>query len=73
LSEALKAIEPERCNCQQGESFLVEGAGRKPSSIHQWWTRELQFRKGLPDAFCKNTGHYDLSTVRVLSCVVFRK
>jgi len=28
---------------------------------------------GLPDAFCKNTGHFDLSTVPDLSCVVFRK
>jgi len=27
----------------------------------------------LPDAFCKNTGHFDLSTVPDLSCVVFRK
>jgi len=28
---------------------------------------------GLPDAFCKNTGHFDLSTVPDLSRVVFRK
>jgi len=27
---------------------------------------------GLPDAFCKNTGHFDLSTVPELSCAVFR-
>jgi len=27
----------------------------------------------LPNAFCKNTGHFDLSTVWHLSCVVFRK
>jgi len=27
--------------------------------------------RGLPDAFCKNTGHFDLSTVPDLSCVVF--
>jgi len=26
----------------------------------------------LPDAFRKNTGHFDLSTVPDLSCVVFR-
>jgi len=28
---------------------------------------------GFQDAFCKNTGHSDLSTVPDLSCVVFRK
>ena len=28
---------------------------------------------GLPDAFCKNTGHFDLSAVPDLSCVVIRK
>jgi len=28
---------------------------------------------GLPDAFCKNIGHFDLSTVPDLSRVVFRK
>jgi len=28
---------------------------------------------GLPDAFCKNTGHFDLSTVPDLKRVVFRK
>jgi len=28
---------------------------------------------GLPDAFCKNTGHFNLSTVPDRSCVVFRK
>jgi len=28
---------------------------------------------GLPDAFCKNTGHFDLSTVPDLNCVVFHK
>jgi len=28
---------------------------------------------GLPDAFCKNTGHFDLSTVPDLICVVMRK
>ena len=28
---------------------------------------------GLPDAFCKNTGHFDLSTVPDQSCVVIRK
>jgi len=28
---------------------------------------------GLPDAFCKNTGHFDLLTVPDLSCVLFRK
>ena len=28
---------------------------------------------GLPDAFCKNTGHFDLSTVPDLSCVLIRK
>jgi len=28
---------------------------------------------GLPDAFCKNTGHFDLSTVPDLNCFVFRK
>jgi len=27
----------------------------------------------LPDAFCKNTGHFEMSTVSDLSCVVFRK
>jgi len=27
----------------------------------------------LPDVFCKNTGHFDFSTVPDLSCVVFRK
>jgi len=27
----------------------------------------------LLDAFCKNTGHFDLSTVPDLSCVVIRK
>jgi len=27
----------------------------------------------LPDAFCKNTGHFDLSAVPTLSRVVFRK
>jgi len=26
----------------------------------------------LPDAFCKNTGHFDLSAVPDLTCVVFR-
>jgi len=28
---------------------------------------------GLPDAFCTNTGHIEMSTVPDLSCVVFRK
>jgi len=28
---------------------------------------------GLPDAFCKNTGHFELSSVPDLSCVKFRK
>ena len=28
---------------------------------------------GLPDAFCKNTGHFDLSKALDLSCVVIRK
>jgi len=28
---------------------------------------------GLPDVFCKNTDHFDFSTVPDLSCVVFRK
>ena len=28
---------------------------------------------GLPDAFCKNTGHFNLSTVSDLICVVIRK
>jgi len=45
------------------------------------WTRKArhgtkiyeQWQVGLPDAFCKNTGHFDLSTVPDLSCVVFRK
>ena len=31
------------------------------------------YRLGLPDAFCKNTDHFDLSTVPDLSRVVFRK
>jgi len=30
-------------------------------------------RAWLPDAFCKNTGHFDLSKVRDLSYVIFRK
>jgi len=33
----------------------------------------LDCQLGLPDAFCKNTGHFDLSAVPDLSCVVFRK
>jgi len=32
-----------------------------------------QYGLGLPDAFCKNTGHFDLSTVPDLSRVVFHK
>ena len=28
---------------------------------------------GLSDAFCKHTGHFDLSTVPDLSCVLIRK
>jgi len=32
-----------------------------------------RFYVGLPDAFCKNTGLFDLSTVPDLSCVKFRK
>jgi len=34
---------------------------------------ELGAGLGLPDAFCKNTGHFDLSTVPDLNCVVIRK
>jgi len=33
----------------------------------------LGFRVGLLDAFCKNTGHFDLSAAPNLSCVAFRK
>jgi len=39
----------------------------------QWQHKSNMAQLGLPDAFCKNTGHFDLSTVPDLSCVVFRK
>ena len=41
---------------------------RVPAPLHYWFRRS-----GLSDAFCKNTGHFDLSTVPGLSYVVFRK
>jgi len=44
-----------------------------PQKIACSYTYELHLHLGLPDAFCKNTGHFDLSTVPDLSCVVFRK
>ena len=42
-------------------------------SLSKFWQKYFALPIGLPDAFCKNTGHFDLSTLPDLNRVVFRK
>jgi len=55
---------------------MFKPGGRPPSATSTAYALGVAVaapQMGLPDAFCKNTGHFDLSTVPDLSCVVIRK